>query len=268
MDAERYADFVVNAPVGTITLVLLVNDYTAGQSKQMQQTFQQVVEEKIKQVLRLRLCCLCYTTYPDWFQDVLRQCNTIDEVEANDRVTACYRERIATVLALITKRGKKQVCIFPEVIESSGISNGDLQTNACAERPLPSRTNDKRTQMDSVGGVLSGTLGFEDKDYNSDPVDGVFHPEWGTGRGSVDSQSDPVDGRKTGSDSLRSQECNDSDSDSELLTWSSETYAHRNEASNDERMEQLSHKLWLWLEKLQDGTLKRHDVDDWPAWRQ
>ena len=233
LDRTRYAEFIQYPPKGTVALTILVNGHKQEEAMQMIHAFWRIVGRY--HGLRLQAFYLCYASHKHWLDEILEHCEDMEPEETNTRLTGCYGDKVATILALIGTR--KQLCIFPEILHNlDSVRNGSVKNNNAQE----SQSSVGRGQ--SIGNAL----GFDSEDCATESQQLIQDD-------SATSQ-DPRGG-------LQSHERR------EKWTNHTTTSEYKDGGNQlDSNVEQISKRLGMWMDKLVDGSLRRYNVDAWPNW--
>ena len=154
LDQRGYTELVENAPRGPITLILLVDTHEEEKARHLKKIFCQVVHKYNSSRMPLILYYLCYQTYGTWLPQVLKHCDDMETKDVTAHVNACHSGKTVMILALFIAR--KQLCIFPEQVDSDSLEELLYE----------------RREVHSVGKVLGNTLGFdtEVKDHSDTEV--------------------------------------------------------------------------------------------------
>ena len=223
------------APKGTVALTILVNGHKQEEAMQMIHAFWRIVGRY--HGLRLQAFYLCYASHKRWLDEILEHCKDMEPEEMNARLSGCYGDRVATILALIGTR--KQLCIFPEILYNlDSAPNGSVKKNNAHEG------------QSSVGQSIGSALGFDSEDT--------------TEHCATESQQLIQDDSETSHDPggrLQSRERR------EKWTNHTTTSEYKDGGNQlDSKVEQISKRLGMWMDKLVDGSLRRYNVDAWPNW--
>ena len=222
-----------------MALTILVNGHKQEEAMQMIHAFWRIVGRY--HGLRLQAFYLCYASHKRWLDKILEHCEDMEPEETNARLTGCYGDRVATLLALIGTR--KQLCIFPEILHNlDSVPNGAV------------KKNDAHESQSSVGRghSIGSALGF-DSEETTEHCD-------------TESQQLIQNDRETSQDPggrLQSHERREK--------WTNNNHTTTSEYKEggdqlDSKVEQISKRLGIWMDKLVDGSLRRYNVDAWPNW--
>ena len=224
-----------------MALTVLVNGHKQEEAMQMIHAFWRIVGRY--HGFRLQAFYLCYSTHKHWLDGILKQCEDMEPEEINARLTGCYSNKVATILALIGAR--KQLCIFPEVLyDLDRVPNGSVKKN---------NAHESQSSVVSGGHSIGSALGFDSDDTSK-------HCANETQKKLI--QDNGATSQDPG-DRLQSRERREQ--------WTNNKHTTTSEYKDgcnqlDSNVEQISKRLGMWMDRLVDGSLRRYDVDAWPNW--
>ena len=264
LTSELYQKYIEQAPKGVVTVVLLTGSHNVTE---ILRAFAEVV--KVHRSSRMRFFCASYATYCHWFEEVLRG-SSMESIEREKRNKVCSEELFA-VLGLFGSR--KQFVIFPEMMDSAGGNPHGPSCNGHG-RKLEYKTG---SEWSHAAAMALDSLGFEDDDdYEGE---GTHHVR----KRKPSSLKELLDERKF-SGIREEEEVENSHRNVQAQTVPVGMEGSANPSDDDsgggeegvrvggrgvavgcgDHVRWLREGLGVWLERLEDGSLKRYSVDHWP----